>query len=258
MLTCAWVSGQVPVDPLPSPPKDDTGPPSSPASTPAESAATDEVRVVILWDADAQCALRQLGDRVVQTDDELQRLIRRAHRRGSPDAPVILDADARIAWQDVMQVMNLIKRNRIDRIEFDMRGVGERVEAAEQAKDEARDREEQGQPTQPQPEQPQPEQPQPEQPREEPAEEKKKDPIQEGSAGTDQARDKPRAKAGRSTINVYLRDDSVDAGDRPLEYGKTRGTGSSRSAVARTTIGQTSGVHSRPRLRWSSRSTSTR
>jgi biopolymer transport protein ExbD len=35
-----------------------------------------------------------------------------------PDTPVTIDAEPRVPWNDVIDVMNLCKRNRIDNIEF--------------------------------------------------------------------------------------------------------------------------------------------
>jgi biopolymer transport protein ExbD len=84
----------------------------------------EEIRVAMMWDAKNQRMIRQLGNRQVESDDELQELILRGHedhvRLNRPDTPVIIDADARIAWKEVMNVFNIIKRNKIDKIEFAM------------------------------------------------------------------------------------------------------------------------------------------
>ena len=68
--------------------------------------------------------VRQLGMRRVENDEELQNLIREAHedfvRNNQPDIPVTIDADPRVPWNDVMTVVNLCKRNQIDKIEFAM------------------------------------------------------------------------------------------------------------------------------------------
>ena len=49
-------------------------------------------------------------------------LIKEAHddwvRMNKPDTPVTIDAEARVPWNDVINVMNLCKSNRIDKIEF--------------------------------------------------------------------------------------------------------------------------------------------
>ena len=82
----------------------------------------DEVRVAMFWDEVNQRTVRQLGTRRVDGDDELERLIVEGHeawvRMNKPDTPVTIDAEARVPWNDVITVMNLCKKNRIDKIEF--------------------------------------------------------------------------------------------------------------------------------------------
>ncbi len=83
-----------------------------------------EIRVAMFWDPDEERTIRHLGNRKIETDDELQQLIKEAHedfvRLNQPDIPVTIDADARVPWSDVMTVVNLCKRNQIDKIEFAM------------------------------------------------------------------------------------------------------------------------------------------
>ncbi len=87
-----------------------------------EASLIEEIRVAMFWDAEAQKTVRQLGQRRVDDDDELQRLLKEAHddyvRLNKPDIPVTIDADARIPWRDVVAVVNLCKRNQIEKIEF--------------------------------------------------------------------------------------------------------------------------------------------
>jgi len=82
----------------------------------------EEIRVAMFWDDASQSTSRQLGSRRVKTDEELQGLIRDAHgdfvRLGKPDVPVTIDADGRVPWKEVINVMNLCKREQIDKIEF--------------------------------------------------------------------------------------------------------------------------------------------
>ena len=83
-----------------------------------------EVRVALLWDEGTQTVTRQIGNRKVPQDEELQGLIADGHdafvKRGKPDAPVTIDADPRIPWNEVMNVVNIVKRCNIDKIEFAM------------------------------------------------------------------------------------------------------------------------------------------
>lgn len=81
-----------------------------------------EIRVAMFWDEANQRTLRQLGTRKVQNDEELQQLIKQgfddAQRTGHPDIPVTIDADSRVPWKDVITVVNLCKRENIEKIEF--------------------------------------------------------------------------------------------------------------------------------------------
>jgi biopolymer transport protein ExbD len=82
----------------------------------------DEVRVAMIWDEDSQRTIRQMRQRIVESDEELATLIKEAHddwvRMNKPDIPVTIDAEARVPWEEVIKVMNICKRNRIDKIEF--------------------------------------------------------------------------------------------------------------------------------------------
>jgi biopolymer transport protein ExbD len=87
-----------------------------------ESGMLDEIRVALFWDPRSQSVLRQFGARRVRDDGELQSMIREARsdwsRVGHPAVPVTIDAEGAVPWKDVVDVMNLCKRERIDRIEF--------------------------------------------------------------------------------------------------------------------------------------------
>ena len=82
----------------------------------------DEVRVAMFWDEVNQRTVRQLGTRRISSDEELSVLIKEGHdawvRMNKPDTPVTIDAEARVPWNDVITVMNICKKNRIDKIEF--------------------------------------------------------------------------------------------------------------------------------------------
>jgi biopolymer transport protein ExbD len=82
----------------------------------------DEVRVAMYWDENSQRTVRHLGNRRIESDEELAELIKEGHdawvRMNKPDTPVTIDAEPRVPWNDVIVVMNLCKKNRIDKIEF--------------------------------------------------------------------------------------------------------------------------------------------
>ena len=58
----------------------------------------------------------------VRDDTELQNLIRDAYsgwlRIGVPETPMVLDAAEMVPWQDVMGVINLAKREKMEKFEF--------------------------------------------------------------------------------------------------------------------------------------------
>ena len=91
------------------------------------NAVITEIRVALFWDEGQGQTVRKLGNRPIANDTELQTLIKEAHddavRANNPEMPVTIDADARVPWTEVMTVVNLCKRNQIDKIEFAM-GVG--------------------------------------------------------------------------------------------------------------------------------------
>jgi biopolymer transport protein ExbD len=81
-----------------------------------------EIRIAMFWDETAEKVTRQLGTRKVETSEELEVLIRQARddfdRLGVPEIPVTVDADSRVPWNDVIDVVNLCKRVGIGKIQF--------------------------------------------------------------------------------------------------------------------------------------------
>ena len=88
------------------------------------SESLSEMRVAMYWDDAKKVTVRQFGQRFVQNDDELQSLIKSAHddflKLNKPDAPLTVDAMAQVPWEDVMNVVNIGKREKIEKIEFAM------------------------------------------------------------------------------------------------------------------------------------------
>jgi biopolymer transport protein ExbD len=83
-----------------------------------------EVRVAMFWNETTQAVSRKMGVREIPDDAVLQESIREAHQawvaKGKPDAPVTIDADPKIPWDEVIKVVNIVKRCGIDKIEFAM------------------------------------------------------------------------------------------------------------------------------------------
>ena len=105
--------------------KFDTWLPKGKGASGVDSAAENvisEIRIAMYWDENAEQTVRQLGSRRIQSDEELERLIRDSHadwvQKNRPDVPVTIDAEARVPWGDVVTVVNLAKRNDIEKVEF--------------------------------------------------------------------------------------------------------------------------------------------
>jgi biopolymer transport protein ExbD len=81
-----------------------------------------ETRIALFWDVDKQKTRRQFGSRVVEDDGELEGLIKSSHEdfvlKNKPDAPVIIDGDARVPWKDVIDVVDVCNKLQISNIEF--------------------------------------------------------------------------------------------------------------------------------------------
>jgi biopolymer transport protein ExbD len=88
----------------------------------ASSPLPQEIRIALQWDETTEITQRMLGTRKVPNDDELQQLIKQAYddfvKLNRPDIPVTIDAEARVPMDDVIRVVNLCKRDKIENIEF--------------------------------------------------------------------------------------------------------------------------------------------
>jgi biopolymer transport protein ExbD len=83
-----------------------------------------EVRVAMFWNETTQAVSRKMCVREINDDAVLQTSIKEAHdawvAKGKPEAPVTIDADPKIPWDEVIRVVNIIKKCGIDKIEFAM------------------------------------------------------------------------------------------------------------------------------------------
>ncbi len=80
-----------------------------------------EVRIALFWNKATQKTIRRLGTREIKDDEELEKLIREGHRdlvAKLPEAPVTIDAQADVPWNEVIKIVNMCKREQIDKIEF--------------------------------------------------------------------------------------------------------------------------------------------
>jgi hypothetical protein len=76
----------------------------------------------LYWDADAQKTLRQFTNVRIRDDGHLRSLLRAAfadcERVGKVHTPCIIDGDELVPWHEIVNVINLAKKERIHRIEF--------------------------------------------------------------------------------------------------------------------------------------------
>ncbi len=91
----------------------------------------EEIRVALLWDKDNKTTVRLFGRAIIRDDAQLQALIKDSYadrvRSGHPETPVIIDAAEMVPWREVVNVVNLSKREGVDKIEF---AAGKNYEAA--------------------------------------------------------------------------------------------------------------------------------
>jgi biopolymer transport protein ExbD len=83
----------------------------------------EEVRVFLRWNPETQSTLRAAGNRGPAASDEalmasVLGLARDWERVGKREFPVIQDATPDVPWRDVIHVMDLCKREKLDRIEL--------------------------------------------------------------------------------------------------------------------------------------------
>jgi biopolymer transport protein ExbD len=83
-----------------------------------------EIRVAILYDEASGAVTRRFGSRVIADDADLEQALGAAseawRQKGNPAAPLTIDADPRVPWNEVTVVVNLAKRLGIANVEFAM------------------------------------------------------------------------------------------------------------------------------------------
>jgi len=85
-------------------------------------AVIEEIRVALFWDENNRKAVRKFGTQVVPEDDQLYQLISSSYddfkRLNKPDIGLTIDADFRVPWADVVDVMNVGKKAGVSKVEF--------------------------------------------------------------------------------------------------------------------------------------------
>jgi biopolymer transport protein ExbD len=81
-----------------------------------------EIRVAMFWNEANMTTTRKFLTRTIENDAELQQLIHDTHadnlRLGREDVPVIVDSESKVPWYEVINVINMAKREKIAKIEF--------------------------------------------------------------------------------------------------------------------------------------------
>ena len=79
-------------------------------------------RIALEWNDATQTVRRRFGHRLVDGDAQLREVLRGARddaqRLGTPPPSVLVDADARVPWRDVVDVIDTCKDEGLGTIEF--------------------------------------------------------------------------------------------------------------------------------------------
>ena len=88
-----------------------------------EKVVLEEIRVFMKWDPSLRRTVRKVGNRgEAGSDQDLMAVILQMtadyKKAGKSEFPVLIDATADVPWEDVIHVMDLCKKERLERIEF--------------------------------------------------------------------------------------------------------------------------------------------
>ncbi len=82
----------------------------------------EEIRVIMSFDKEERRTIRKVNARTVESDEELESLLVASNedflRLGKTEVPIIIDAEKFVPWRDVINVMNICKKNDLKKIEF--------------------------------------------------------------------------------------------------------------------------------------------
>jgi len=85
-------------------------------------AVIQEIRVALFWDDKNMKVVRKMGTRFVPENDQLQQLISDSYqdfkRLNKPDIGLTIDADTRVPWESVVDVMNVGRKAGVSKVEF--------------------------------------------------------------------------------------------------------------------------------------------
>ena len=85
-------------------------------------AVIQEIRVALFWDDKNLKVVRKMGTRFVPENDQLQQLISESYqdfkRLNKPDIGLTIDADFRVPWESIIDVMNVGRKAGVTKVEF--------------------------------------------------------------------------------------------------------------------------------------------
>jgi biopolymer transport protein ExbD len=85
-------------------------------------AVIQEIRVALFWDENNSKVVRKFGTRIVPENDQLEKLITESYddfkRLNKPDVGLTIDADFRVPWASIIDVMNVGKKAGVSKVEF--------------------------------------------------------------------------------------------------------------------------------------------
>jgi biopolymer transport protein ExbD len=88
-----------------------------------EKVILEEIRVFMKWDAAGGRTIRKVGNRgEVNSDEDLMNIVIQMtndyKKAGKSEFPVLIDATPDVPWQEVIHVMDMCKKEKLERIEF--------------------------------------------------------------------------------------------------------------------------------------------
>ena len=88
-----------------------------------EKVVLEEIRIFMKWDPNRNATIRKVGNRgETGTDQDLMTIVLQMtndyKKAGKSEFPVLIDATPDVPWEDVIHVMDLCKKEKLERIEF--------------------------------------------------------------------------------------------------------------------------------------------
>ncbi len=83
-----------------------------------------EIRIAMFWDPQKAQTKRVVGARTIDDDAALERFLAESRDdflklgKTASEIPVTVDAESAVPWKDVMNVVNICKRNQLEKLEF--------------------------------------------------------------------------------------------------------------------------------------------